>query len=36
MAKSKGRIRHFAISVPDPWAAAEFYKAAFGLEELGA
>lgn len=35
MAKSKGRIRHFAISVPDPWAAAEFYKAAFGLEELG-
>ena len=33
--KSKGRIRHFALSVPDPWAAAEFYKAAFGLEELG-
>jgi catechol 2,3-dioxygenase-like lactoylglutathione lyase family enzyme len=33
--KSKGRIRHFAISVPDPWAAAEFYKQAFGLEELG-
>ncbi|MEJ0019210.1 MAG: VOC family protein [Acetobacteraceae bacterium] len=35
MAKSKGRIRHFAIAVPDPWAAAEFYKTAFGLEELG-
>ncbi len=34
-AKSKGRIRHIAISVPDPWAAAEFYKTAFGLEELG-
>ena len=34
-AKSKGRIRHIAISVPDPWAAAEFYKQAFGLEELG-
>jgi predicted enzyme related to lactoylglutathione lyase len=33
--KSKGRICHFAISVPDPWAAAEFYKNAFGLEELG-
>src|ERR1700721_1058111 len=33
--KSKGRIRHFAISVPAPWAAAEFYKQAFGLEELG-
>jgi methylmalonyl-CoA/ethylmalonyl-CoA epimerase len=35
MAKSKGRIRHFALSVPDPWAAAEFYKQTFGLEELG-
>ena len=33
--KSKGRIRHIAMSVPDPWAAAEFYKEAFGLEELG-
>jgi methylmalonyl-CoA/ethylmalonyl-CoA epimerase len=33
--KSKGKIRHIAISVPDPWAAAEFYKEAFGLEELG-
>jgi methylmalonyl-CoA/ethylmalonyl-CoA epimerase len=33
--KSKGRIRHIAISVPDPWAAAEFYKTTFGLEELG-
>jgi methylmalonyl-CoA/ethylmalonyl-CoA epimerase len=35
MAKSKGKIRHFALSVPDPWAAAEFYKSTFGLEELG-
>ena len=33
--KSKGRIRHFALSVPDPWATAEFYKEAFGMEELG-
>jgi len=33
--KSRGKIRHFALSVPDPWAAAEFYKEAFGLEELG-
>ncbi len=33
--KNKGRIRHFAIAVPDPWAAAEFYKETFGLEELG-
>ena len=33
--KSKGSISHFAISVPDPWEAAEFYTNAFGLEELG-
>lgn len=33
--KNKGKIRHIAISVPDPWASAEFYKEAFGLEELG-
>ena len=33
--KNKGRIRHFAIAVQDPWAAAEFYKETFGLEELG-
>ena len=33
--KSKGKIRHFALSVPDPWAAAEFYKETFGLEILG-
>lgn len=32
---SKGKIRHFALSVPDPWAAAEFYKETFGLEILG-
>jgi len=33
--KPTGRIRHFAISVPDPWATAEFYKRTFGLRELG-
>ena len=33
--ESKGKIRHIAISVPNPWATAEFYKEAFGLEELG-
>ena len=33
--KSKGKIRHFALSVPDPWAAAEFYADKFGLEILG-
>jgi methylmalonyl-CoA/ethylmalonyl-CoA epimerase len=32
---SKGRIRHFALSVPDPWLAAEFYRQTFGLEVLG-
>ncbi len=26
---TKGRIRHLALSVPDPWATAAFYKAAF-------
>jgi methylmalonyl-CoA/ethylmalonyl-CoA epimerase len=30
-----GKLRHIAISVADPWEAAEFYKTAFGLEELG-
>ncbi len=32
---SKGRLRHLSFSVPDPWASAEFYKAAFGLEIIG-
>jgi len=31
----KGKIRHIAISVPDPWKAAEFYKHVFGLEVIG-
>jgi catechol 2,3-dioxygenase-like lactoylglutathione lyase family enzyme len=29
-----GRIRHVALSVQDPWEAAEFYKQALGLEEV--
>jgi catechol 2,3-dioxygenase-like lactoylglutathione lyase family enzyme len=29
------RLRHIAIAVPDPRAAADFYKAAFGWEEVG-
>jgi len=33
--KSKGRIRHVALAVPDPWAVAEFYKETFGMTELG-
>ena len=29
------KLRHIAISVPDPWASAEFYMRAFGLEKVG-
>jgi len=35
MAKqTKGRIRHVALSVQDPWETAEFYKEGLGLEEV--
>ena len=30
-----GKLRHIAISVPDPWKAAEFFMNAFGLEKVG-
>jgi catechol 2,3-dioxygenase-like lactoylglutathione lyase family enzyme len=30
-----GKIRHIAISVPDPWKAADFYQEVFGLERAG-
>ena len=30
-----GKLRHIALSVPDPWKTAEFYKHAFGLEIVG-
>jgi catechol 2,3-dioxygenase-like lactoylglutathione lyase family enzyme len=33
-AKSKGRLRHVALSVADPWETAEFYKESIGLEEV--
>ncbi len=33
-AKSKGYLRHVALSVPDPWETAEFYKQTIGLEEV--
>jgi catechol 2,3-dioxygenase-like lactoylglutathione lyase family enzyme len=33
-APTKGRIRHIALSVEDPWETAEFYKQALGLEEV--
>lgn len=30
-----GKLRHIAISVPDPWAVAPFYQQAFGMEKIG-
>ena len=30
-----GKLRHIAITVPDPWAAAEFYRQAFGMTKVG-
>ena len=32
--KSKGYLRHVALSVADPWETAEFYKQTVGLEEV--
>src|ERR1700704_1136744 len=29
------KLRHIAITVPDPWKAAEFYMQAFGLKKVG-
>src|SRR6266403_1274471 len=29
------KLRHIAITVPDPWKAAEFYMRAFGLKNVG-
>lgn len=29
------KLRHIALSVPDPWAAAEFYQKAFGFRKVG-
>ena len=29
------KLRHIALSVPDPWASARFYQQAFGLEIVG-
>ncbi len=33
-AKTKGRLRHVALSVTDPWETAAFYKEAMGLDEV--
>jgi catechol 2,3-dioxygenase-like lactoylglutathione lyase family enzyme len=30
-----GKLRHIALSVPDPWKAAEFYIQAFGMKKVG-
>ena len=30
-----GKLRHIAMSVPDPWKTAEFYKQVFGMEVVG-
>lgn len=32
--RTKGKIRHVALSVADPWETAAFYKDAMGLEEV--
>jgi catechol 2,3-dioxygenase-like lactoylglutathione lyase family enzyme len=29
------KLRHIAITVPDPWKAAEFYMRAFGMRKVG-
>ena len=34
MAQAKGKLRHLAISVPDPEKAAAFYMSAFGMEKV--
>jgi methylmalonyl-CoA/ethylmalonyl-CoA epimerase len=34
MAQAKGKLRHLAISVPDPEQAADFYMSAFGMEKV--
>jgi len=35
MATRRPKLRHIAITVPDPWKAAEFYMKAFGLKKVG-
>jgi hypothetical protein len=33
MSQTKGRIRHVALSVEDPWETAEFYKDALACRK---
>jgi len=35
MTEPVGQLRHFAMSVPDPWATAEFYIHSFGFKFVG-
>ncbi|WP_394779865.1 VOC family protein [Undibacterium sp.] len=35
ISKSGNKLRHIAISVPDPWKSAEFYQQAFGFKKVG-
>jgi len=30
-----GKLRHIALSVPDPWKAATFFQKAFGMKKVG-
>lgn len=29
------KLRHIAVTVPDPWKSAEFYEQTFGLKRVG-
>ena len=29
------KLRHIAITVPDPWKTAEFYVRVFGMKKVG-
>jgi len=35
MKQATAKLRHIALSVPDPWKAAEFYEKAFGMTRVG-
>ena len=34
MSDATGKLRHIAISVPDPEKTAEFYMSVFGMEKV--
>ena len=33
--ETMAKLRHIAMSVPDPWKAAEFYEKAFDMQKVG-